>query len=526
MSEHLDESKIFKSLASSSRISILTSLEKQPMNYTELMRVAGIDKKTGSGKFAHHLKMLFTAGLVRVNDENKLYELTPKGVQVVKILKEMRSSLLESGRIKVRRSNSLIEDFDRNKISKVLFEEAGMPAKTADRVAKAMEERLEKMQIEHLTAPLIRELVNAYLVEQGMESYRNKLARLGLPVADVDTILEEHRGNSSFTAVTHKVALSVFREYALTKIIPREAAERYYAGEIDLEGIETWAFSVYSRLYESDEMNSAVKEVDGVEFETVFKDPPVTDSTFGLVLDCVAEKNKRASAYFSDVSKTDFVGVRRLHVLLPFDKFDTSSTREAEFLFSRMPASSEGHPFEESGMILGKASINVAGLYLKSGSSEKKFWDELRSAIESVNSAFKNKRMHVEKYWRTEGFRFVVSLVGVEEVERKAGFSRHKIFVETERECRGMGEDYLLLMASKSSQRAAERLKKLDTHIYGAKEVERLTQNRTYSWNITLAKASEVREMLKYFSGGLSARLPLKEAENLRDLKPLVVLPP
>ncbi|MCS7133337.1 MAG: helix-turn-helix domain-containing protein [Candidatus Caldarchaeum sp.] len=524
MSENVDEMKIFKSLSSPSRIAILRSLENQPMNYTELMRVAGMDKRTGSGKFAHHLKTLFAAGLVRVNEESKLYELTPKGVQIVGILKEMRWTLSETQRIKVRRSNLVLEEFDRNRISKVLVEEAGMPAKTADKVAKAVEERLQNLRIEHLTAPLIREFVNAFLLEQGMEQYRNRLTRLGLPIADVDRILEETVKNPSFSALTSSVAATVFREYALNKIVPSEAAEKYFLGDIDLEGLETWVFSVYSRIYEGDELKSVVKEVEAIEFEVVLKDAVLSEERFGFVADCLVEKSRKVSVYLSESVDADSLSIRRFHLLAPFDKIQLPSVKEVDLVFARRPASSEGHPFEESSAICGKGSVNLVGLFLRSGSSEKKFWDGLRSSLEALNAAFQGKAVSVKRFWRLENFRFVVSLVGVDELVEKAGFDRAEIIAETAKECRRLSEENLLLLASKSSQRAAERLKKLDMHVHGAKEVERLAENKPYSSNPSLTTASEIREIHKFYTGGLYAKVSSKEAEKLKDLKPLVVL--
>ncbi|MEM4495628.1 MAG: helix-turn-helix domain-containing protein, partial [Candidatus Caldarchaeum sp.] len=192
MSEAIDDAKIFKSLASPNRINILRQLEKSSLNYTELMHVLGMDKKSDAGKFAHHLKMLYAAGLITVNRHTKSYELTTKGAQVLKILNEMRERI--SQRIKVRRSDMFLEDFDRNKIARVLVEEASMPPKAADKIVKLFEEKLEELKLGELSAPLIREMVNALLVEHGLLEHRNKLARLGMPVADVDRMLSENRG--------------------------------------------------------------------------------------------------------------------------------------------------------------------------------------------------------------------------------------------------------------------------------------------------------------------------------------------
>lgn len=523
MNEHVDAVGIFKSLASPSRVAILKNLEKHPMNYSELMRVTGIEKRTGSGKFAHHLRILLSSGLVRVNEESKLYELTPKGIRVIKILSEIRSSLAESQNVKVRRSNLVLEDFDRNRISKVLIEEAGMPPKTADKVAKAVEERLENLRIDVLTSSLIREFVNAFLLEHGLEEYRSRLIRLGIPVADVDKLIQQNAANSSFNRLTNRVASEVFKEYVVNKILPREAAEKYFAGEIDFEGLETWAFSVYCRAYGGDDVKSLLREVEGIEFEAVVKDPSLGEMDFSLAAECIYEKGKSLAFYFSEPREIVSPPFKNFHILIPYEKNLQSSAKEIELVLSGKPASSEGHPFEKSAAISGKASVNVLRLFMESSTSEKKFWDSLRNSFETLYSVFGQKSKYVERFWKLGEHRYIVSLVGVEQLIAKAGFSRSEILQTAAKECHRISDEHQMLLASRSSPKAAERLKKLDINFHGAKEVERFAENHPYSWNVHLKKASEVREVLKFFDGGLSVKLSVKEAESLIDLKPLVV---
>src|SRR5437016_14117537 len=84
-----------------------------------------------------------------------------------------------------------IEEFDRTRIARSLVSEARMPQTLADEVAAEAEERLLKLRIVYLSAPLIRELVNIILIERKLEQYRHKLTRLGLPVNDVTLLLRE-----------------------------------------------------------------------------------------------------------------------------------------------------------------------------------------------------------------------------------------------------------------------------------------------------------------------------------------------
>ena len=48
---------------------------------------------------------------------------------------------------------------------------------------------IRKSGIKVVTAPLIRELVNAKLIEKGLESARKMHTRLGMPIYDVDSLI-------------------------------------------------------------------------------------------------------------------------------------------------------------------------------------------------------------------------------------------------------------------------------------------------------------------------------------------------
>jgi len=60
----------------------------------------------------------------------------------------------------------------------------------ARKITREVEERLAKTNIEYLTAPLMREYINAILLENGLEEVRHKLTRLGTPPYEVFKLLE------------------------------------------------------------------------------------------------------------------------------------------------------------------------------------------------------------------------------------------------------------------------------------------------------------------------------------------------
>ena len=75
-----------------------------------------------------------------------------------------------------------IEEFNSHKIIQSLVREGSLPLELAQKITEEVENRIYKYQTTYLTGSLIREMVNSVLLEHGHEEYRNKLARLGLPV--------------------------------------------------------------------------------------------------------------------------------------------------------------------------------------------------------------------------------------------------------------------------------------------------------------------------------------------------------
>ncbi|MEM2237485.1 MAG: helix-turn-helix domain-containing protein [Candidatus Caldarchaeum sp.] len=526
----VEEYKLFKSLASPSRIAMLKSLEQHPLSYTELMKAVGMAKKTASGKFAHHIRVLLSSGLVRLNTKTKAYELTPKGVQLMKSLENLRSAMLEPDRLKVRKSGLFIEKFDRNKIAQVLVDEAGVPPKTADKLAKLAEEKLEGLKIEYLTAPLIRELVNALLIDQGFEEYRHRLTRLGMPVRDVEKLLAKAARNREFQFLVKSSSNAVFREYVLQTALPRDDVDAYLSGDIDLEGVDTWAFSISSKIIdaESEQLFNTLSEVDAIESEIVIKEPGYLDrQTLHFLEKYLAAKHVKLTFYsdsFDDELAQSILD-GGFQLIVPLEKLGSKTQLPLDVILPQRPATSEGHPFSASGLIEGKASLNLVGLYLKSGGVEKMFWDNVMSAIDAVSNAFERKKNMVSRFWEDMQGYFILSFVGISQLVERAGFSQAELVEKLSRECRRVASDEVMLLPSgQSAAKTAERLQRLDIIRYGVKTVEQLAGSGFYSWSLTFKDVDEVFEVVKHLPGGLKISLPAKQAARLLDLKPLALL--
>lgn len=236
---------IFSVLASKSRLEILKILSaKGGMSYTELKEASGFTPKRESGKFAYHLKKLVQQNLVVQNKQERKYMIAPLGRLVLSLAKQIEEeSLVSSGRLYVRESSQKIEEFDTSKIVQSLVKEAGVPVEIAQNIASEAESRIYKFQLTYLTSPLIREIVNSILLEQGLEQYWKKLSRLGIPVYDLELMLEgTSKEGEGFEDLVYRAAERIFSDYLVRSDLPTDLIDAHFNGEIHLPYPHTWMF--------------------------------------------------------------------------------------------------------------------------------------------------------------------------------------------------------------------------------------------------------------------------------------------
>ncbi len=225
------------------RLQILKLVEsKEALPYTEIMTALNLDPVRDAGKFVYHLKSLMEVGLISLNKQSKKYSVTELGQMMVRFARDVEEFVaVKKGRMLVRTSRFAIEEFDRDKISASLVKEAAVPLELAQGIAAEAEGRLIKLRTRYLTAPLIREFINAILIEKGFEEYRHKLTRLGMPLYDVSLLFEE-AGRKSFDVndIQQKASYSVLGEYVLLNGVSRQVADEYLSGAIHIDRLENW----------------------------------------------------------------------------------------------------------------------------------------------------------------------------------------------------------------------------------------------------------------------------------------------
>lgn len=234
--------RVLKAVSSSIRLQVLTLLlEKGPLSYTEIMNMLRLNPSRDAGRFAYHLKALLKADLIEPDVKTRKYRLTDLGRMLVDVTENIEERFFKRRKMLVRTSRLAMEEFDRNKIADSLVKEAKMPHDLAQKIARETEGRLLKVRTKYLTAPLIREFVNAILIEKGLEEYRHKLTRLGLPVHDVTQLIKSMGHQAKSVSAVHEAAAnSIIEEYTLLNVLPRDIADAQLSGSLHLSDLGNW----------------------------------------------------------------------------------------------------------------------------------------------------------------------------------------------------------------------------------------------------------------------------------------------
>ncbi|NUM55692.1 MAG: hypothetical protein HUU46_18785 [Candidatus Hydrogenedentes bacterium] len=142
----------------------------------------------------------------------------------------------------VRTSDERLAGWDRERIVQALVREARLPEGDARRVAAEVEVQVTRAGLTTLTAALVRELVDAKLVELGLERFRARHMRLGVPLYDAEQIVctpnqGEVEGQQDPSSTDIALARRVKREFALSAVHSAEVTEAHLRGDIHLHDL-------------------------------------------------------------------------------------------------------------------------------------------------------------------------------------------------------------------------------------------------------------------------------------------------
>ena len=142
----------------------------------------------------------------------------------------------------VRTSEEDIKGWNRQRIVDALLRETYIDPDTADKISIDVEKIIKSGAVKTVTGPLIREIVNAKLLELGLETARRMHTRLGVPLFDVDQLLVQH--NKENANVPHgpeasnlTLAEGIKKEYALLHVFSTEVADAHLQGDLHLHDL-------------------------------------------------------------------------------------------------------------------------------------------------------------------------------------------------------------------------------------------------------------------------------------------------
>ncbi len=142
----------------------------------------------------------------------------------------------------VRTSGEDIVRWNRLRIVEALIRETGVDTDTAEMISRDVEKQIVASGISLLTTPLIRELVDAKLIERGLEHDRRMHALLGFPLYDVRQLI--FLQNKESANVPHGpegtnlvLAEGIKREYALHDVFSREVGDAHIMGDIHIHAL-------------------------------------------------------------------------------------------------------------------------------------------------------------------------------------------------------------------------------------------------------------------------------------------------
>ena len=189
------------------------------------------------------LENFWDKSLVALNKSERRYTITNLGKLVLSLARQIEErSIIESGKMYVRTSHDSIEEFNSHKIIQSLVREGSLPLELSQKITEEVENRIYKFQTTYLTGSLIREMVNNVLLEHSYEEYRNKLARLGMPVFDVNEMFTNVENNQNGAEdLLFNTGKNVLAEYLLTNSLPKDVADSHLSGDLHITNPGIWS---------------------------------------------------------------------------------------------------------------------------------------------------------------------------------------------------------------------------------------------------------------------------------------------
>lgn len=557
-----DLASILDSIASSIRLKMLRSLAQRKLGYSELAKAVGMNRDKDAGKFSYHLKKLLSSGLIEVDISTGKYTLSNKGVLVLKYVERIEEELGERSLMIVRRSDQLIEPFNKNKIVDALMKEAKLTPKLAREVASIAERKLLDLKIDYLTAPLIRELVNSILLDMGLEKYRHRLTRLGMPLYDVVKLLKKSFELRDWKIFFEESSGAITREYLLLGHFPREVAELHLSGKIDIYPVSGWIFGLFSKRFNLDASDDISKIAAGILEESLLIKRELrifgSETQVYKLLEIIGEKipEKRIiSLNFSEKLMNHAAILsgklrRRLGFLVSLKRIELAEVPHFMKHLDKLQVAyvyslSEDVGF--SGFLLDNShkeihsiiTLNLLGMALESRGDLDLVLSKTLEYMKAIVPVIDKGLDLSMKIWGSNSTCSLISLSGLMEASKYMARDKSQVMEEAVEIAatildkingsiaRGGGK---ILLGGRCPKSATKRFKRIDTYRYGEKQLSNLLMDGSESYSTVSLPAlnnprdldnwiEHVKELAGYFTGGCAINVKIqKSPKTLREL--------
>jgi anaerobic ribonucleoside-triphosphate reductase len=233
--------KQLKTLGQKVRIDILKKLKNNisPIPFSRLQKDV-LGYSSSSVNLSFHLNTLKKRDLISSSEQG--YSITSLGEQILEKILSIEKILNSQLKARMIRTSKYSKElFDINKIEEYLVNEGELDRYLARQIAHEVEERLSKTNIEYMTAPLMREYINAILLENGLEEVRHRLTRLGTPPFEAFKLFNSKSIEITPQKFIDKLGSDVSEQFLLLNLLPKNLADLYLTGEIGLLNLNNWA---------------------------------------------------------------------------------------------------------------------------------------------------------------------------------------------------------------------------------------------------------------------------------------------
>ncbi|MFX0031904.1 MAG: anaerobic ribonucleoside-triphosphate reductase [Promethearchaeota archaeon] len=249
------------------RIEILKRLNTSliPLSFSTLQKeICDINQTNINLSF--HLKTLREANLIESLEEG--YQISILGKKILNNIIMMEQILnAQNKTIMIRTSKYSKEPFNIKKIEEYLIKEGELDENQAKQIAQEVQERLDKANIEYLTAPLMREYINAILLENGLEKVRHKLTRLGTPPYEAFILFTNKSVNPD--QFLERLGSDVSEQFLLLNLLPNHLADLYLSGDITLLNLNNWGLRPLSFYINTESILNFIEKSLSIEINDI-----------------------------------------------------------------------------------------------------------------------------------------------------------------------------------------------------------------------------------------------------------------